>query len=76
MLFTREIFIFILLLSQVPDMTEIPLKETKSAGFTKKYKKRLLLRCIHHYKSDLINNMDQMRSSGTEPSSVILSQTK
>ena len=22
-----------------------------------KYKKRLLLRCIHHFKSDLINNM-------------------
>ena len=38
------------------------------------YKKRLLLRCIHHFKSDLINNMDHMRISGTEPSSVILSQ--
>ena len=32
-------------------------------------------RCIHHFKSDLINNMDHMRISGTEPSSVILSQT-
>ena len=40
------------------------------------YKKRLLLRCIHHFKSDLINNMDHMRISGTEPSSVILSQKK
>ena len=40
-----------------------------------KYKKRLLLRCIHHFVSDLINNMDHMRISGTEPSSVILSQT-
>ena len=39
------------------------------------YKKRLLLRCIHHFKSDLIYNMDHMRISGTEPSSVILSQT-
>ena len=39
-----------------------------------KYKKRLLLRCIHHFKSDLINNMDHMRISGTEPSSVVLSQ--
>ena len=37
------------------------------------YKKSLLLRCIHHFKSDLINNMDHMRISGTEPSSVILS---
>ena len=37
--------------------------------------KRLLLRCIHHFQSDFINNMDHMRISGTEPSSVILSQT-
>ena len=37
---------------------------------------KLLLRCIHHFKSDLINNIDHMRISGTEPSSVILSQTK
>ena len=28
------------------------------------------------FKSDLINNMDHMRILGTEPSSVILSQTK
>ena len=35
------------------------------------YKKRLLLRCIHHFKSDLIKNMTYMRISGTEPSSVI-----
>ena len=41
-----------------------------------KYKKRLLLRCIHHFKSDLIYNMDHMRIPGTEPSSVILGQTK
>ena len=37
----------------------------------------LLLRCIwllHHFKSDLYSNMDHMRISGTEPSSVILSQ--
>ena len=34
------------------------------------HKKRLLLRCIHHLKSDLINNMDHMRISGAEPSSV------
>ena len=39
------------------------------------YKKRLLLRCIHHFKSDLINNMDHMRISGNEPSSVVLSKT-
>ena len=30
-----------------------------------KYEKRLLLRCIHHFKSDLINNMDHMQISGT-----------
>ena len=39
-----------------------------------KFKKRLLLRCIHHFKSDPINIMDHMRISGTQPSSVILSQ--
>ena len=30
------------------------------------YKKKLLLRCIHHFNSDLIYNMDHMRISGTE----------
>ena len=39
-----------------------------------KYKNRLLLRNIHHFKSDLIYDMDHMRISGTEPSSVILSK--
>ena len=41
-----------------------------------KLKKRLLIRCIHHFESDWINDMDHMRISGTEPSSVILSQRK
>ena len=41
-----------------------------------KYRKRLLLRCLHHLKSDIINSMNHMRISGTEPSSIILSQTK
>ena len=45
-------------------------------GYVKEYKKRLLQRCIHHFLSDIINNVDHMRISGTEPSSVILSQTK
>ena len=31
---------------------------------------------MHNFKSDLIHNMDHKRISGTEPSSVILSQTK
>ena len=35
-----------------------------------------VLRCIHHFKSDLVYNMDHMRISGIEPSSVILSQRK
>ena len=39
-------------------------------------KKRLLPRCLHHFNSDLINNMDHLHISGTEPSSVILSQNK
>ena len=38
--------------------------------------KRLLLRRIHHFKTDLINTMDNLRISGTEPSSVILSKKK
>ena len=38
--------------------------------------KILLLRYVHQFKSDIINNMDHMRISGTEPSSVILGQTK
>ena len=29
------------------------------------YEKRLLLICIHHFDSDVINNMDHMRISGT-----------
>ena len=41
-----------------------------------KYKQILLPRCIHHFKSDEINNIDHMRISGTEASSVILSQKK
>ena len=43
---------------------------------TLEYKKRILLRCIHNLKSDLINNMAHMRISGNKPSSVILGQTK
>ena len=39
-------------------------------------KKRLLLRCEHHFKSNVINNMDHMRISVNEPSSVMLSQIK
>ena len=44
--------------------------------FSLKYKKRLLLRCIHDFKSDLIWNMDHMHISGTEPYSVILLPNK
>ena len=40
-----------------------------------KYEERLLLRCVHRFKSDAINDMDQMHISGTETLSVILSQT-
>ena len=43
---------------------------------TIKYEKRRVLICIHHFKSDFIQNMDHMRISGTEPSSVILGRTK
>ena len=40
------------------------------------YKVRLLLRCTNNIKTDLFDNMDHMRISGTELSSVILIQTK
>ena len=40
------------------------------------YKKRLLPRCMHNFKLDIIKNMEHMSISGTETSSVILSQTK
>ena len=46
------------------------------SGNAGKYQKRLLLRWIHHFKSDLINNMDNMRISDTEPSLVIRNKTK
>ena len=39
-------------------------------------KKILLLRCLHHFQSDLINKMDHMCIPGTSPSSVILIQAK
>ena len=41
-----------------------------------KHEKTLLLKCTHHFKSDLISIMDDMRISGTEPSSVIPCQAK
>ena len=63
------------LLIQNKNMTEMG-EENFEIFKLVKYKKRLLLRCIHHFKSDLIYNMDHMHISGTEPSSVILSETK
>ena len=50
--------------------------KNKNSYLLLELKKRLLLRCIHHFKSDLINDMEHRRISGTEPSSVILSQRK
>ena len=41
-----------------------------------KYKKRLYSDVYTIFSRNLIYNMDHMRISGTEPSSVILSQTK
>ena len=37
----------------------------KYTGTSIKYEKRLLRRCMHHFKSDSINNMDHMHNSGT-----------
>ena len=56
---------------------QLQLKATLTAeSIPLKYEKRLVLRWIHHFKPNLINNMDHIRISGIEPSSVILSQTK
>ena len=38
-------------------------KKLKRKG--KRYEKRLLLICIHHFDSDVIKNVDHMRISGT-----------
>ena len=38
--------------------------------------KRPQLRCIHHFKSDFINNMHHMRIPGTEPTSGFLNPKK
>ena len=46
-------------------------KSTPILKSTLKYKKRPPPRRTHHFISDLIYNMDHMRISGTEPSSVI-----
>ena len=54
----------VIILTGMPEKNEIVYTYTS----IRKYKKRLLIRCIHHYKSDLINNMDHMRISGTEHS--------
>ena len=42
---------------------------------TFRYNRTLLQRSIHHFKSDSIDDMDHMRNSSTDPSSVIFSQT-
>ena len=60
----------------MPDFSRHLLSDSSLTYYIGIKKKILLLRCIHHFKSDLINDMDHMRISGTEPSSVILSQRK
>ena len=57
------------------DFGENKRKSCLDGSLTLIYKKRLLLRYIH-FKSDLINNMDHMRTMGTDPLSVIPNQTK
>ena len=39
-------------------------------------KRDFYLDCLHHFKLDINNDMYHMRFSGTEPSLVILGQTK
>ena len=40
-----------------------PLSTISDTHQVVEYEKRLLLRCTHHFKSDLINNMDHMRNT-------------
>ena len=40
-------------------------------NFTDDYNKRLRLRCINHFKSDLINNTDHMRMEWNEHRRII-----
>ena len=58
------------MLSERYESTEVDRKNLLHVTLTKKLKlkKRLLLRCIHHFKSDLIKGMDHMHISVTEPS--------
>ena len=48
-------------------------KSSKEMASSRNLVSTIGLRWIHHFKSDLIYNMDPMRISGTEPSSVTLS---
>ena len=55
---------------------DVFLSDLNSYASLFKYNKISLLRCIHDFNSDLINNIDHMRISDTEPSSVILYPNK
>ena len=61
------------LLNSLPEISILSIMIIKS---DLNIKKRLILRCIHHFNTDLIDNIDHMRISVNEPSSVILGQTK
>ena len=52
------------------------ISESGVIKYKKKAIERILLRCIHHFESDLINKVDHMRILDNEPLSVVLSQTK
>ena len=47
----------------------------RNARFALQYKKVTFTNMYTPYKSEFISNLDHMRISGIEPSSVILSQT-
>ena len=57
---------------RIPLTCSIFLKQFMRTRCLKQYKNRLLLRRIHHFETDFINNMDYTRISGTEASSVTL----
>ena len=49
---------------------------SSDTGQVVEIRKKTSTKMYTHFKSDLFNNIDHMRISGTEPSSVILSNAK
>ena len=60
----------------IDQLTDRHVQSNIPLNLRREYKKSRLLRCINHFELDLINNKDNIRISGTEPSSLILRENK